>query len=143
MNSTKINFTKNLGVFGAVIAGLLLLSFQAGAQNETTTQTTVTTETQSSTIQSDSDAPRPRARAGFKGGLNVSNLITDEVTDKDPRYGFHAGVYGQLFANEAFAIQPELNKGKNLTRYESGFSLSSHLSLVFFCQVECDIYLSY
>ena len=31
------------------------------------------------------------------------------MNDKDARYGVHAGVYGQLFVNEGFAIQPELN----------------------------------
>jgi hypothetical protein len=110
MNSMKINFMKNFGLVGTVIAGFALLSFQATAQDGTTTETTVRTQTETTTMDNDNDNPsRPRARAGFKGGLNVSNLITDEVTDKDPRYGFHAGVYGQLFANEGFAIQPELN----------------------------------
>src|SRR4051812_39636539 len=47
-------------------------------------------------------------RAGIKGGLNVSNLYNDEVDDKNARYGFNAGVYGQVFSTETFAIQPEL-----------------------------------
>src|SRR6187455_1430798 len=109
MNSLKLNFTKHFMRFGAVIAGVVLFTLQVKAQNETTTETTVRTQTESTTIDTDRDAPRPRARAGIKGGLNVSNLITDEVNDKNARYGFHAGVYGQLFANEGFAIQPELN----------------------------------
>jgi hypothetical protein len=82
---------------------------ESKAQQETTTETTVQTQTETTTIESDRDEASPKVRAGIKGGLNVSNLITDEVTDKNARYGFHAGVYGQLFANEGFAIQPELN----------------------------------
>lgn len=49
-----------------------------------------------------------KARAGFKGGLNVSNLYIDDVDDENARLGFNVGVYGQLFASEAFALQPEL-----------------------------------
>jgi hypothetical protein len=48
----------------------------------------------------------------------LSNLITDEVTDKHARVGFHAGIYGQLFASDVFALQPELNfstKGNEVT----------------------------
>jgi len=47
-------------------------------------------------------------RAGIKGGLNISNLFIDNVTDENARIGFHLGVYGQLFSSETFAIQPEL-----------------------------------
>ena len=48
------------------------------------------------------------ARAGIKGGLNVSNLYSDEIDDENARYGFNVGVYGQFLSSEAFAIQPEL-----------------------------------
>lgn len=74
------------------------------------------------------------ARAGIKGGLNLSNLYIDQAEDDKARVGWHAGVYGQLFASEAFAIQPEVNfstKGTGVTRidatsarYESKFNLS-------------------
>lgn len=47
-------------------------------------------------------------RMGVKGGLNVSNLYIDNVTDRDPRLGFHLGLYGQIFSTDRFAIQPEL-----------------------------------
>ena len=47
-------------------------------------------------------------RAGFKGGLNVSNLYIDDVTDENARLGFNLGVYGQVFSSDAFALQPEL-----------------------------------
>ena len=74
------------------------------------------------------------ARAGIKGGLNLSNLYVDQADDDQARIGWHAGFYGQLFASEAFAIQPEVNfstKGTGVTRidatsarYESKFNLS-------------------
>ncbi|HEX6227653.1 MAG TPA: porin family protein [Chryseolinea sp.] len=109
----KLNFTKHLMLSLATMAGVVLLTFQVNAQNETTTETTVQTQTETTSTNIDRDddteGPRPRARAGIKGGLNASNIITDEVNNKDARYGFHAGVYGQLFVNEGFAIQPELN----------------------------------
>lgn len=109
MNRMKMIFAKNWTHVGVVIMLFMLLAIQSKAQHETTTETTVQTQTETTTLESDRDEPSPKVRAGIKGGLNVSNLITDEVTDKNARYGFHAGVYGQLFANEGFAIQPELN----------------------------------
>ncbi|HET9485781.1 MAG TPA: porin family protein [Chryseosolibacter sp.] len=73
------------------------------------------------------------ARAGIKGGLNLSNLYVDQADDDKARIGWHAGFYGQLFASEAFAIQPEVvfsTKGTGVTqidatsaRYESKFNL--------------------
>jgi len=81
-----------------------------------------------------SDAQAQYARAGIKGGLNLSNLYVNEADDDQARIGWHAGFYGQLFASEAFAIQPEVNfstKGTGVTRidatsatYESKFNLT-------------------
>ncbi len=59
-----------------------------------------------------------RPRVGFKGGLNLSNLYVNNTDDENARFGWHAGVYGQLFSTEAFAIQPEINfstKGTGIT----------------------------
>jgi hypothetical protein len=109
----------------AIVAGALTFSFQVNAQqDESTTQTTVTTETTTSSKSSYDEDPSPaRARAGIKGGMNVSNFTSGEqISDKNARFGFHAGVFGQLFVNEGFAIQPELNystKG-NKTTFEYG-----------------------
>lgn len=74
------------------------------------------------------------AKAGIKGGLNLSNLYVNEADDEKARVGWHAGFYGQLFASEGFAIQPEVNfstKGTGVTRvdnssarYESNFNLN-------------------
>jgi hypothetical protein len=60
-----------------------------------------------------------KAVAGIKGGVNFSNLYVNDVSDENARVGFHAGVYGQLFASDAFAIQPEVlysTKGSRVMR---------------------------
>lgn len=57
-------------------------------------------------------------RVGIKGGLNVTNLWTDEVNDENPRYGFHVGVYTQLFESDIFAIQPEVLFSTKGAKYE-------------------------
>lgn len=69
-----------------------------------------------------SNAQAQFARAGIKGGLNLSNLYVDNPNDDDARVGWHAGVFGQLFASEAFAIQPEVlfsTKGTGVTRVDN------------------------
>ncbi len=61
-------------------------------------------------------------RVGIKGGLNVSNLFIDNVTDENARLGFHVGLFGQIFSSDVFAIQPELlysTKGSK-AHYSSG-----------------------
>jgi hypothetical protein len=50
----------------------------------------------------------PSARAGIKGGLNVSNLYIDNISDENARYGFNIGVYGQVLSSETAALQLEL-----------------------------------
>lgn len=109
-------------VLACMTAGVLTFSFRADAQqqDESSTQTTVTTETTTTTeSSSDRDVSPARAKAGIKGGLNLSNFTSgDQISDKHSRFGFHAGVFGQLFVNEGFAIQPELNystKGNEVT----------------------------
>jgi hypothetical protein len=113
MNSMKKLFPKNCMLFSAVIAASLLFTFQVNGQDQTTTETTVETETETRTVDVDRDNDRRESaaapRIGIKGGLNASNLIASEVTDKHGRFGFHAGIYGQLFSTETFAIQPEIN----------------------------------
>jgi hypothetical protein len=118
MKLMKRELKNRLMLIGAMIGGILLFSLNVNAQNETTVETT--TQTTQTTVDRHHNDPltTSKARAGIKGGLNVSNLITDEVNDRNARIGFHAGVYGQLFASEAFAIQPELNystKGNKVT----------------------------
>jgi hypothetical protein len=53
-------------------------------------------------------AAQSNAKFGIKGGLNVSNLYIDDVTDENARIGTQIGLYTQLFSSDVFAIQPEL-----------------------------------
>lgn len=62
------------------------------------------------------------ASGGIKGGVNISNLYVDDVNDENARIGFHVGVYGQLFASEVFAIQPEINYSTKGTRVVTEFA---------------------
>lgn len=123
MKMRQGEFEKNMLFIGVIVTILLVMSFRSQAQTETTTETTVKTQTESTTSETNWDSDRPRARAGIKGGLNLSNLITDEVTDRDARVGFHAGVYGQLFVTEGFAVQPELNFSTKGNRVTSNFGI--------------------
>ena len=45
---------------------------------------------------------------GIKGGLNMSNLYTDDADDENVLFGFNAGVYATLPVSSMVAIQPEL-----------------------------------
>jgi len=58
------------------------------------------------------------SRIGLKGGLNLSTLYTGDIDDKDPRIGFHAGIFTEVAVAEYFSIQPELlftTKGNTYT----------------------------
>src|SRR5688572_3763004 len=59
-----------------------------------------------------------RARVGIKGGMNLSNLYVNDTHNNNQRIGWHGGLYAQLFASEAFSIQPEVvfsTKGTGVT----------------------------
>jgi len=123
----KMNVRKQaqITMIGVLLAGGVLLSTGLKAQTETTTETTVQTETRT---DSSPDRMRPAGgpRAGIKGGVNLSNFITDEPTDRHTLVGFHAGVYGQLFVNEGFAIQPEVNYSTKGNEITSEFGIIDH-----------------
>ena len=62
--------------------------------------------------------------AGIKGGLNFTNLYTDDVDDNNVLSSFNAGVYANLPVSPAVSIQPELNfsrKGAELV-YDNAFA---------------------
>jgi hypothetical protein len=128
MKLMTLNLRKNGMLFGAVMVTLLALTFNVNAQDETTTETTTQTETRTVDIDRDVDTRQSAAkpRVGIKGGLNASNLITDDVTDKHGRFGFHAGVYGQLFSTESFAIQPEVNFSTKGNEVKNNFGIVDH-----------------
>ena len=60
---------------------------------------------------------------GFKGGVNFSNLYTNDVDDNNVLTGFNAGIFAKLALSESLAIQPELlytTKGAEL-KYNNAF----------------------
>lgn len=47
-------------------------------------------------------------KAGIKGGLNVSNLYVDDVSDENARIGTHFGLFAQFGSEGMLALQTEL-----------------------------------
>lgn len=61
---------------------------------------------------------------GIKGGVNFSNMYTNDVDDENVLTGFNLGVFAKLPINSFIAIQPELyytTKGSELT-YNNSFA---------------------
>lgn len=61
---------------------------------------------------------------GVKGGVNFSNMYTDDVDDENVLTGFNVGVFAKLPITSNIAIQPELSyttKGSELT-YNNAFA---------------------
>jgi hypothetical protein len=64
------------------------------------------------------------AQFGIKGGLNLSNIYTEDVDDNNVLPSFNAGFYATLPITEFIAIQPEIlysQKGSELT-YDNVFA---------------------
>jgi hypothetical protein len=49
-----------------------------------------------------------RPKFGIKGGLNLTSLYTDDVSDEHMKAGFNAGIFAKLPVTRGFSIQPEL-----------------------------------
>jgi hypothetical protein len=47
-------------------------------------------------------------RFGIKGGVNISNMFTEDVDDKNTVIGFNAGLFLKLPLTSNFSFQPEL-----------------------------------
>ncbi|WP_246020681.1 porin family protein [Flavobacterium humi] len=65
-----------------------------------------------------------QVRFGVKGGVNFSNMYTDDVDDENVLTGFHVGVFAKMQFNDNIALQPELlytTKGSELT-YNNAFA---------------------
>ena len=57
-------------------------------------------------------------RAGVKAGLNISNLATDLIEDKNNRYGYHVGFFSLIPLSQRFGLQLEIaynTKGAGIT----------------------------
>src|SRR3954462_6939763 len=55
---------------------------------------------------------------GIKGGLNLTNMYVQDVSDEHMKVGWNAGVFAKLPVTRGFSIQPELlytNKGAKET----------------------------
>ncbi|SDK81239.1 Outer membrane protein beta-barrel domain-containing protein [Catalinimonas alkaloidigena] len=48
------------------------------------------------------------ARVGIKGGINLSNLYVNDVSDEKAKFGAHAGLWAKIPVAAVFAVQPEL-----------------------------------
>ena len=48
------------------------------------------------------------AKFGIKGGLNLTNLYSDNFSDNHLKAGFNAGVFSKIPVTQGFSIQPEL-----------------------------------
>lgn len=86
-----------------IIAAVTLLSM---------TQTTVFAQ-ESSNSKGDRTT-----RLGLKGGVNLSNLYTDDADKQKALLGFNAGLFAKLPISKLIAIQPELyfiTKGAEVT----------------------------
>ncbi|GGD46471.1 hypothetical protein GCM10011514_08140 [Emticicia aquatilis] len=50
-----------------------------------------------------------QARSGIKGGFNASNLYIDNISDRNPRYGFNVGLFTQVpLIKGVLYLQPEI-----------------------------------
>lgn len=61
---------------------------------------------------------------GIKGGVNFSNVISDNIDDKNVLTSFNAGIYGNFQIGDILSIQPEIlysRKGGELT-YDNAFA---------------------
>lgn len=45
---------------------------------------------------------------GIKGGVNLTNMFVDDVSDENMKVGFNAGFFAKLPVTRGFSIQPEL-----------------------------------
>ncbi len=64
------------------------------------------------------------SKIGVKGGLNMSNLYTEDVDDENVLYGFNLGLFAELPLTGSVSLQPEViftTKGAEL-KYDNAFA---------------------
>lgn len=74
-------------------------------------------------VTSAQEASSSNFKFGFKGGVNFSNLYTDNVDDNNVLTGFNVGIFAKMPITQTFAIQSELlytTKGAELV-YNNNF----------------------
>ena len=68
----------------------------------------VTTMSVSAQVQQTSSETRPTPKIGIKGGVNFSNFVIDDVSDKNAKAGLNLGLFAKLPVSNGVSIQPEL-----------------------------------
>jgi len=80
--------------------------------------------TQTSNAQDNMTSKTSDVKFGIKGGVNFSNMYTDDVDDENVLTGFNLGLFAKVPITNFIALQPELNyttKGSQLT-YNNAFA---------------------
>src|SRR6185295_17674396 len=73
-----------------IAAFLVIFSTVKAQQQQTTSETALST------------------KFGIKGGLNLTNLHSNDFADNQMKAGFNAGIYSKIPVTPGFSIQPEL-----------------------------------
>jgi hypothetical protein len=59
-------------------------------------------------VQQTTDESSLTPKFGIKGGVNLTNMFVDDVSDENMKVGFNAGFFAKLPVTRGFSIQPEL-----------------------------------
>jgi hypothetical protein len=59
-------------------------------------------------VQQTSEESFLTPKFGIKGGLNLTNMFVDDVSDENMKVGFNAGFFAKIPVARGFSIQPEL-----------------------------------
>lgn len=86
------------------------------------------------TAQNNDKKDNSTSTAGFgiKGGVNFSNMYTEDVDDENMLTGFNAGIFAEMPLTESISLRPELNfttKGSELKYNNALFSGAGKFSL--------------
>jgi hypothetical protein len=59
-------------------------------------------------VQQTTDESSLSPKFGIKGGVNLTNMFVEDVSDENMKVGFNAGFFAKLPVTRGFSIQPEL-----------------------------------
>ena len=59
-------------------------------------------------VQQTTDESALSPKFGIKGGVNLTNMFVEDVSDENMKVGFNAGFFAKLPVTRGFSIQPEL-----------------------------------
>lgn len=59
-------------------------------------------------VQQTTDESELSPKFGIKGGVNLTNMFVEDVSDENMKVGFNAGFFAKLPVTRGFSIQPEL-----------------------------------